>query len=119
MRLLALGILCLLACGRGVPRDCAELEVQYSATVPSAQACDPTAATNPCNAQAYATIATTCSCCFTAVTATGAQALDSIYDQSKSEGCPGPQSVACPAIIRLSQCVADADAGGATAGHCQ
>jgi hypothetical protein len=114
----AAAALCLFACGRGVSRDCAQLESQYAFAVPTAQECD-TTASDPCNAQAYSTIAPSCSCCFTPVTPAGAQALDSIYEQSKSEGCPGPQDVACPAIVKVSQCVSDGIIESLTSGHCQ
>lgn len=100
----------LVACGKGVSVDCAKLQAQYTAEVPVAQSCDP-AQPNQCTAQAFDSIAPSCTCCFTPVTPAGASALNQIYDQSKSDGCPGPQLVPCPAIIRLANCVADGGAG--------
>jgi hypothetical protein len=99
-----LSALCLVACGKSVPRDCAQLQAQYAAEVPAAQSCNPDASVNECTSQAFTSIAPTCTCCFTSVTVAGASSLNQIYAQSKSEGCPGPADVVCPAIIRVSVC---------------
>jgi hypothetical protein len=114
MKTAVFSVFCLLACGKSAPRDCAQLQAEYAAAVPAAQSCHPDAAVNECTSQSFDSIAPTCSCCFVSVTVAGASELNQIYSQSKNEGCPGPADVVCPAIIRISSCAPDADAG-----HCQ